>query len=412
MDGWIQRQLKELADAGEADNTIVVFFGDHGSGMPRHKRFAGDSGMRVPFIVHVPEKWKSLVGKDFVPGKASTRMVGFIDLAPTMLSIAGIQPKEHMQGHAFLGQHRKSGPSYLYGFRDRMDERPDTSRSIRNERFLYVRNFRPYLPAGQPLDYQLQTPTTRIWKELFDAGKLNDIQAKFWRLHPPEELYDLTADPEETINLAGNPEFAGVLKTFRNELRSSHVRIGDLGLIPEPTLKEIDNGKQSPRVVLDNPASFPLGKIFDAASFAASPRQSDPQRLGSLLQSANPTLRYWGLIGVLIRGEQDFRQHSEQIVALVDDANPAAAIIAAELTARFGNQEQKSAALERLLALADYRNSNVNGAIDALNAIDRLGNKAAAIHQRVQKVPQQDPQFSRGKSYIPNLLKAISRHSK
>ena len=148
MDGWVKRQLKELEESGEADNTIVVFFGDHGSGMPRHKRFAGDSGQRVPFVVHVPENLKHLAPSDYQAGGRTQRPVGFVDLAPTMLSLAGIKAPEYMEGHAFMGAHPAPEPKYLFGYRDRMDERPDFSRAVRDERFIYPT--RPMLPEGRP----------------------------------------------------------------------------------------------------------------------------------------------------------------------------------------------------------------------------------------------------------------------
>ena len=128
-----------------------------------------------------------------------------------MLSLAGLQPPDFMEGDAFMGKYRAEPPKYLFGYRDRMDERPDLSRSIRDDRFVYVRNYMPHLPAGQFVHYQQQTPTTAIWNKLFVEGRLSEIQSHFWIPHPPEELYDLKADPEETVNLVDQEEFANVL---------------------------------------------------------------------------------------------------------------------------------------------------------------------------------------------------------
>ncbi|MEL7499976.1 MAG: sulfatase [Planctomycetota bacterium] len=404
MDQWLKKHLDELEKSGEADNTIVVFFGDHGSGMPRHKRFAGDSGMRVPFVVHVPEKWKSYAGDDYAAGQHSSRPVGFIDLAPTMLSIAGIKPKKHMQGHAFLGSFRTDAPQYLYGFRDRMDERPDTSRSIRDDRFIYVRNYMPHLPAGQHVNYQMQTPTTRVWREMYDAGKLNDVQRQFWELHPPEELYDLINDPEETKNLVGDAKFADVLKRFRDEHRSSYLRFGDTGLIPEVTIKAIDDGSQPPRTLLGNKQSFPMDEIFDLANLAADRSDRGRADLVSAVASPNPTVAYWGAIGALVDGQAGFESARETLLQRVDDENPAVAIACCELVATYGSDDQQTDALNRLAYFADYRNSNVLGSVAALNVIDRLGDKAELIKSSLSKVPPMDPDFSRGKDYINRLL--------
>ena len=121
LDLWVGKKLQEVEDAGLADDTIVVFFGDHGSGMPRHKRFAGDSGQRVPLIVYVPEKYKDLAPARYGPGTRSSEMVGFVDFAPTLLSLAGVAAPKYMQGRAFMGSNKKAAPQYLFGFRGRME---------------------------------------------------------------------------------------------------------------------------------------------------------------------------------------------------------------------------------------------------------------------------------------------------
>jgi uncharacterized sulfatase len=408
LDGWVQRHLRQLEKSGQADNTIVIFFGDHGSGMPRHKRFAGDSGMRVPFVVHVPEKLKHRAD-EFQPGKHTDRPVGFVDLAPTVLSIAGIEPKPYMQGTAFLGKHRAAPSKYLYGFRDRMDERIDRSRSIRDDRFIYVRNFMPHLPAGQELEYQMQTPTTATWKRMFDAGQLDEVQSAFWKPHPPEELYDLVADPEETKNLVNDPKHATTLAKFRQELQRSHLEYADLGLIPEVDLLAFAKRKKiSPRAALDYPELFPLNKIFDAAEAMTGSSANKEQLVTKMLSDDVAAIRYWALIGILIDGESSFNKHEANVAKLVNDSSFAASIIAAELTAAFADQDQQQEALKKLLHLADYRNSNALGAITALNSIERLGDKAAAVRDQLKLLPKVDPGFPRGKSYIARMLQVLA----
>ena len=407
MDDWLAKRLEELEKSGEKDNTIVVFFGDHGSGMPRHKRFAGDSGMRVPMVVHVPEKWKHLASDDYQSGGRSKRLVGFVDLAPTMLSIAGIEPKKFMHGHAFMGKHVTESPKYLYGFRDRMDERPDVSRSLRNERFLYVRNYMPHLPAGQHVSYQMQTPTTNVWKKLFDQGKLNPIQKQFWMPHPPEELYDLEKDPEETKNLSEDPTYQAVLDQFRKEHQDSFLRFGDLGLVPEVTTTAIAKKGDSPRALLRYKNKYPMESIFKSANAAATPGDHQQDLVGECLKSDNPTVAYWGAIGCLVDGKKGFQNHQEQLVNMVEDDSPAVAIVASEVVAKFGDEKQRSKALERLVHFADYQNSNVPGAVAALNVVDRLGDKAESIRESLKSVPEVDPDFKRGKDYIKRMLITI-----
>ena len=406
MDRWVQKQLDDLERSGLADSTIVIFFGDHGSGMPRHKRFAGDSGMRVPLIVHVPEALKQLAAKDYVAGSHTQHPAGFIDLAPTVLSIAGIKPPAYMQGHALMGKFQTAAPKYLYGFRDRMDERPDVSRSIRDERFIYVRNYMPHLPAGQFVEYQHQTNSTSVWKKMFLEGKLNDVQSHFWRPHPAEELYDLKNDPEETVNLVDNKEFAGQLERFRKEHRDSYKRFGDLGLIPEPIAFEFNQGKTSRRLMMDAKSEFPLDEIFDTANLAANTSPEGLDKLVAASESPSATIRYWAALGLLVDGEAEFDSRKDALKRLAGDTSSAVAIVAAEALAKFGNDGEKKDGVATLLRLADLNNSNVMASVYALAAIDRLDEKASVAEQ-LKKLPTKDGKTKRGGDYIPALLQSI-----
>ena len=409
MDQWVEKQLKALKKSGLADNTIVVFFGDHGSGMPRHKRFAGDSGMRVPFIVHVPEKLKELAGKDYGAGVASDRPVGFIDLAPTMLSIAGIKPPEYMQGHAFMGKFENEAPKYLYGFRDRMDERPDVSRSIRDERFLYVRNYMPHIPAGQYVQYQHETPTTSVWKKMFVENKLTEIQQQFWKPHPAEELYDLQADPEETNNLVSSAEFVSTLERFRKEHRASYQKFGDLGLIPEPMAFEFGKDGKSRREMLQDKENFPLDEIFEVANLAADVSDKGLDRLKSASQHKSASIRYWSALGILVDGEQGFKNLRDEAIKLAADSNPAVAVVACEVVAKFGTDAQKQNSLNELVRFSNMKETNPITAVHALNAIDRLDELASSIHDRLISLPKKSAITNRGGNYVSPILDAIEQ---
>ena len=269
MDDWIAAELQKLEAAGVADNTIVFFFGDHGSGMPRHKRFVGDSGMLVPFVIHVPEKLRAdFAPPDYLPGGRSTRPIGFVDLAPTMLSVAGVEAPDFMQGHAFLGRKQTVAdqPELLFGFRERMDERPDLSYSVRDSQFIYIRNFMPHLPAGQRLQFQMQTPTTRKWFEMFEAEELNAVQSRFWEPRAAEELYDLKADPFETKNLANDPQHQAAVKKLRVALAENTLKIRDLGFVHEGRLQMITAaGKRTRRDFALDLGSYPLEEIYEIA---------------------------------------------------------------------------------------------------------------------------------------------------
>ena len=191
MDAEVAARLQELEQDGLAASTIVVYWGDHGVGLPRGKRWLYPAGLDVPLIVYVPERFRALAPDGYGPGVASDRLVSLLDLAPTMLSVAGIRPPAWMQGRAFMGPHAGPPRDWLAAGRDRMDERVDMSRAIRDGRHLYIRNFHPERAQGEYLAYMFETPTTQVWKARHDAGRLDAVQDAFWREKSPEELYDL-----------------------------------------------------------------------------------------------------------------------------------------------------------------------------------------------------------------------------
>jgi uncharacterized sulfatase len=244
----MDRQVKEVLDQLEADglaqDTIVWFWGDHGRGLPRAKRWIYDSGSRVPLIVRVPEKWRGFAMPDnpdaLKPGAAGEEMVAFVDFAPTMLSLAGVEIPKHMQGQAFLGRHKSKPREYVYGGRDRMDEAYDLIRTVRDRRFRYIRNYMWHVPRSQSIDYMDQMPTMQEMRRLHVEGKLQGPQTQFFEpTKPIEELYDTAADPHEVNNLAGDPKHQETLVRMRQAHLEWCRETKDIGLIPEPIFDEM-----------------------------------------------------------------------------------------------------------------------------------------------------------------------------
>ena len=151
MDKEVGHILQKLKDDGLWDDTIVFFYSDHGSGLPRHKRTALDSGMLVPLLVRFPEKYKHLAPAE--PGTTTDRLVNFEDFGPTALSLANVLPPDYMQGIPFLGPFEGPERNYVFGHRDRVDEAIDMVRIVRNKRYLYVRNYMPHISYNQPVAY-------------------------------------------------------------------------------------------------------------------------------------------------------------------------------------------------------------------------------------------------------------------
>lgn len=231
MDHQVGDILKWVDDKKLADNTVVFFFGDHGWGMPRGKRWLYDTGLHTPLIIRWPGAIK--------PGTVRDDLVAFVDFAPTVLTIAGVKLPVRMQGQPFLTA--RGGPTtprkYVFAARDRMDETFDRIRAVRDERFKYIRNYYPELPYAQHILYMDEMPTMKVWRQWAAEGKLKGPQALFFAATKPhEELYDTRTDPHEVINLANDPAYAAKLDELRAALDEWEKKTHDLGSVPEDEL--------------------------------------------------------------------------------------------------------------------------------------------------------------------------------
>ncbi len=378
-DAELGARLREVVEAGLADDTIVFFYADHGSGMPRHKRWAGNSGLHVPFIVHFPEKWRHLAPADYAPGGVSERLVSFVDLAPTLLSLLGLAPPEWMQGRAFAGPHQAPPPEFLFGERGRMDERADAVRTVTDGRFVYLRNFHLHTPHGQHVTYQQETPATRAWHALHAAGGTNDATSRFWRApRDPEELYDLHEDPDEVNNLAGSPAHRAVRERLAAALRAHQLAIRDVCLLPEHELHTRAPGTPPYNLARDG-GRFPLERLLDSAGLAAGFDAAAIPRLRELLGDPDGAVRHWAARGLLHRGAPAVVAADGELGAALDDPSPAVRITAAEALARHGPAPRRAAALEVLRVLASPSANGLLTALPALQAIDDLGPLAAPL---------------------------------
>ncbi len=220
--------LDLLERDGLADNTVVMFMGDHGRAMVRGKQWPYDSGLHVPLILRgAPGLEASSVNDE---------LIASIDVTATTLKIAGLSPPLVMSGRVFLGEERDPPRSYVFGGRDRGDETVDRIRTVRDRRYRYIRNYYPERPFLQLNRYKEFTyPAIRVMRELHARGALTPAQAYLLAPErPEEELYDIDADPWEIDSLASDPAHQEALERLRGELEVWIVHTNDQGRFPEP----------------------------------------------------------------------------------------------------------------------------------------------------------------------------------
>ncbi|MBS0211037.1 MAG: sulfatase [Planctomycetes bacterium] len=283
LDYLVADKLAELEADGLSDNTIVFFFSDHGRGLPRCKRWPYDSGLRVPLLVRWPGK--------IAPGTVVDELVAFVDLAPTVLSLAGVDIPTHMQGQAFLGPKKADKPrEYVYGARDRMDERYDMIRTVRDKRYRYVRNFMPWEPYFQHIWYCEQMPIMQEYRRLAANGELKGPAASYFAGERPSELlFDSEADPEEVNNLAGDSQYLDVLIRLSQAQDRWCDETNDLGLLPESLMYDAISGSPSDwreRIVKSR-------RLKNLLYLAAPPEGEEFEAFKKLTGSDDPMIRWW-----------------------------------------------------------------------------------------------------------------------
>ena len=349
MDAWVGEHLRALEASGESDNTIVFFWSDHGVGLPRAKRWLYDSGTRIPLIVRIPVSFRE--GKQGRQHTIDSQLISSIDFAPTVLNLAGVDVPGHMQGRAFLGGKLGAARRYVYGARDRMDERYDIIRMVRDSRFRYIRNYEPLKPYYQYMNTPEKGATMKEIRRLEKTGGLSGA-ARFFSAgrKPVEELYDLKNDPHEVNNLAANPEHSDRLKTMR-EAHYRWVReTRDIGLLPEPEIiaREKVHGARYDILRQDGSTAV-MTRLGETAALASSGPTALP-RLLTAMDDSDAAVRYWGATGVgNIAPERNPKAMAVMHKAL-GDSSASVRIAAGRALARMGEPKEALPTLKQALA--------------------------------------------------------------
>lgn len=386
MDRKVGQVLDELAQAGLADDTIVFYYSDHGGVVTRSKRFVYDTGTHVPLIIRFPEAWQHLAPTR--PGGTVDRLVSFIDLPPTLCSLAGVPIPKQFQGTAFLGEQAGPPADHVFLYRGRMDGRYDMTRAVRNERYRYIRNYYPQRPNGQPYVYAYNAPTTPAWEAAFKSAKCNETQAAYFLPRPAEEFYDTVTDPYEVHNLAGDPAYAEQLAALRAQCFADMDRFHDSGLIPEGMFElKAGDGTIADYVRTD---AYPYEAVKAVADAATSRDLSQFGKLVEAMASDEPLLRYWGAVGCTVLGD-DAAPAAPALRGLLRDPVASVRIAAAEALGHVGDPELAVASLAGELDLGDDAQ-----VLEAINALDFLGDPAKAALDAIRALSAQPKKYPNG----------------
>lgn len=382
MDAEVGAKLAELDAAGHGEDTIVFYYSDNGGVLPRSKRYCTDEGLRCALVVRVPPKWAHLLPQP--AGTVVEAPVTFLDLAPTLLTIADQPVPRTMQGQPLLGRGKRTTARYAFGMRGRMDERYDMVRTVADGRYRYVRNYLPYLPLVQNQAFAWLAKGYQDWDALRRAGTLDPVQARAFEPRAYEEFYDLAADPDETDNRIADPAQRRRIAAMRRALDRRMIEIVDNGFIPEGAPGE---GYRASRV----PGAYPLRRIMALAQVAA---RRDPRKLAALraaLADDNPTVRWWGATGLAMLGEPARPALPRLLDLARADPVPQVRIAAAEAAARLGRDAVAVAVLEPLLAPAQPMPVR----LQAINVLTRIGPAAASLHTAIAAMAEDTSEYLR-----------------
>ncbi|CAG5018831.1 hypothetical protein DYBT9275_06080 [Dyadobacter sp. CECT 9275] len=384
MDRQAGELLKELEKEGLAENTIVFYYSDNGGILGRSKRFVYESGLRVPLIIRFPEKFAALAsGK---PGSVTCRIVTFNDFAPSILSIAGIPVPAYMQGKPFLGTQQVKERGYAYGFRGRMDERTDLCRTVRDKKYRYIRNYLPHKIYAQYLEYLWKAPSMPSWEAEFRAGRLNQIQQKFWQEKPAEELFDIEEDPHNIHNLATDPKYKNVLAKLREVNHNWLIASRDVGFIPEAMLSKIS--ATTPLYEYARSGKYNLKKVIETAEIASARDESKLPDLVKRLSDADPVVRYWAVTGTVILKART-AEIKNQLMVLLADPEISVRIAAAEALLAIGETDKPVQILSEAL-----KDTNQMARVQALNVLETIGAKAKPSFENVRALLKGNPKDS------------------
>jgi arylsulfatase A-like enzyme len=365
-DNRIGELLQKLEDDNLKENTIIFFFADHGEGIPRAKTNGINLGYRVPFIAWFPEKYKHLSPWEI--GKSTDELINFEDLAPSMISLLGGKIPEYMKGNNFLKKPIKKDV-YKVLSSDRVDNGLDLVRSVTDGRFVYSRNYMPFIPEVRYINYLEIADITKHMRMDLKDGKLNNFQSRIFKERSHEVLYDTKNDIWEEHNLVNNPKYASVLKNMKQFLDDELLKVKDIMFMPEYEMVQISKAQTSYEYRLQEDYNFK--ELYKAASLSGIQNPSAAKQQIEFLKHKDRLVRYWASIGLMSQDKEVLKKYQDELNnALSDGYQPVKITISAILYKKFNNKKASE-------VLNDYSKSkNWHLSLMAINHMLYFKNKS------------------------------------
>lgn len=301
VDSQIANVIRQLKEDGLLNNTFIFYFSDHGGVLPRGKGYLYDSGLHVPLVVHVPKNYRDQVSYP-INSQVSTA-VEFVDFAPTVMKLAGLEVPKHFDGQSFLQTASQQKPKqHSLGYADRFDEKYDLIRSIKVGDYHYIRSYQPWLPDGLHNQYRYKMLAYQEWRRLFNEKQLDSIQSQFFKAKPVEMLFNTSLDPHETQNLADSPLHREILKELRTELAQQLKSQPDLGFLPESYFAQA-NAQDT--LLFGQQNQTLISELIDIANLQVQPYQAAKDKIKRAMIAKHPLKNYWGLLVALAFNKKD-----------------------------------------------------------------------------------------------------------
>lgn len=367
-DNRIGELLDRLDKEGLRDNTIIFFYADHGEGMPRGKTNGINMGYRVPFVIWFPEKYKHLSPWG-TSGVVSSELIDFEDLASTMISLTEGKIPDYLKGRVLMGKNRSKPVDYLELSSDRSDNGLDIVRSITNGRYMYSRNFMPFVPQMRYIRYMEIGEIMNQMRSDLSQGKLDSLQRSIFEERPAEFLFDVENDLWETRSLVDDPKYAKVLGKMQKQLDKEILKSQDVMFLPEYEIGLINKTETAYEYRLDK-TRYPLKEIYAAASLSGKRGTKITKQQVDLLRSKNKIVRYWAILGLRSQNSEDLKPYHKEIMKATNDEYPPVAITASAIAYQDFNNAEAESKLKKFC-----KNDNIDLALMTINYLLYVENK-------------------------------------